>query len=116
MDGLHEELAALVFDSAAPAAVGAMRSLDLDTRLLSFVNDDVTLDVELHADGTTVVGQVVPADVRRLDVERFDGPAITAELDDLGRFRTVVPHGPIRLRGGRQARHAVDHPLTVDRR
>jgi hypothetical protein len=33
-----------------------------------------------------------------LDIERFDGSAIPAELDDFGRFRAVVPHGPIRLR------------------
>ena len=98
MDGLHEELAALVFDSAEREAVAAMRSLDLETRLLSFVNDYLTLDVELHADGTTIVGQVTPAGVERLDIERFDGSAIPAELDDFGRFRAVVPHGPIRLR------------------
>jgi hypothetical protein len=98
MDGLHEELAALVFDSAEQEQLVAMRSLDLETRLLSFVNDYLTLDVELHADGTTIVGQVTPAGVQRLDIERFDGSAIPAELDDFGRFRAVVPHGPIRLR------------------
>jgi hypothetical protein len=98
MDGLNEELAALVFDSAAEEQLVAMRSLDLETRLLSFVNDYLTLDVELHADGTTIVGQVTPAGVQRLDIERFDGSAIPGELDDFGRFRAVVPHGPIRLR------------------
>ncbi|MCU1500661.1 MAG: hypothetical protein JWM12_15 [Ilumatobacteraceae bacterium] len=98
MDGLQEELAALVFDSAAEDALVAMRSLDLESRLLSFVNDYLTLDVELHGDGTTIVGQVTPAGVQRLDIERFDGSAITAELDDFGRFRATVPHGPIRLR------------------
>lgn len=98
MDGLQEELAALVFDSAAEEQLVPMRSLDLETRLLSFVNDYLTLDVELHADGTTIVGQVTPAGVQRLDIERFDGSAIPAELDDFGRFRAAVPHGPIRLR------------------
>jgi hypothetical protein len=98
MDGLQEELAALVFDSADELAVAAMRSLDLETRLLSFVNDYLTLDVELHADGATVVGQIAPAGAQRLDIERFDGPALTAELDDFGRFHAIVPHGPIRLR------------------
>ena len=30
-----------------------MRAIDVETRLLSFVNDHLTLDVELHADGLT---------------------------------------------------------------
>jgi hypothetical protein len=98
MDGLQEELAALVFDSAAEQEVVAMRSIDVDTRLLSFVNDYLTLDVELHGDGTTIVGQVTPAGVERLDIERFDGLAIPAELDEFGRFSASVPHGPVRLR------------------
>ena len=98
LDTLHEELAALVFDSADESALAAMRAVDFETRLLSFVNDHLTLDVELHADGLTIVGQLTPAGPERLDVERFDGSAVAAEVDEFGRFRVHVPHGPIRLR------------------
>ena len=98
LDTLSEELAALVFDSADESALAAMRAVDFETRLLSFVNDHLTLDVELHADGLTIVGQLTPAGPERLDVERFDGSAVAAEVDEFGRFRVHVPHGPIRLR------------------
>ena len=95
---LHEELADLVFDSADESALAAMRAVDFETRLLSFVNDHLTLDVELHADGLTIVGQITPAGPGGLDVERFDGSSVAAEVDEFGRFRVHVPHGPIRLR------------------
>jgi hypothetical protein len=98
LDSLHEELADLVFDSADESALAAMRAVDVETRLLSFVNDHLTLDVELHADGLTIVGQLTPAGDQSLDVERFDGSSVPAEVDEFGRFRVNVPHGPIRLR------------------
>jgi len=98
LDNLHEELADLVFDSADESALAAMRAVDFETRLLSFVNDHLTLDVELHADGLTIVGQLTPVGPDRLDVERFDGSTVAADVDEFGRFRAHVPHGPIRLR------------------
>jgi hypothetical protein len=98
LDSLHEELADLVFDSADESALAAMRAVDFETRLLSFVNDHLTLDVELHADGLTIVGQLTPAGPQQLDVERFDGSSVSADVDEFGRFRVQVPHGPIRLR------------------
>ena len=98
LDSLNEELAALVFDSAEESALAAMRAVDVETRLLSFVNDHLTLDVELHADGLTLIGQLTPAGDQTLDVERFDGSSTPAEIDEFGRFRAHVPHGPIRLR------------------
>ena len=98
LDTLHEELAALVFDSADESALAAMRAVDFETRLLSFVNDHLTLDVELHADGITIVGQLTPPGDRSLDVERIDGSSIPAEVDEYGRFRADVPSGAIRLR------------------
>jgi hypothetical protein len=98
LDSLNEELAALVFDSAEESALAAMRAVEVETRLLSFVNDHLTLDVELHADGLTLIGQLTPAGDQTLDVERFDGSSVSAEVDEFGRFRAHVPHGPIRLR------------------
>ena len=98
LDTLSEELAALVFDSADESALAAMRAVDVETRLLSFVNDHLTMDVELHADGITIVGQLTPPGDRSLDVERIDGSSIPAEVDEYGRFRADVPSGAIRLR------------------
>lgn len=98
LDGLNEELAALVFDSADESALAAMRAVDVETRLLSFVNDHLTLDVELHADGLTLVGQLTPAGDDLLDVEQVDGTSVTVDVDEYGRFRAHVLQGPIRLR------------------
>ena len=98
LDSLQEELAALVFDSADESALAAMRAVDVETRLLSFVNDHLTLDVELHANGLTLVGQLTPAGDQTLDIERFDGSLVSAEVDEFGRFRAHIPLGPIRLR------------------
>ena len=98
LDSLQEELAALVFDSADESALAAMRAVDVETRLLSFVNDHLTLDVELHANGLTLVGQLTPAGDQTLDIERFDGSLVSVEVDEFGRFRAHIPLGPIRLR------------------
>jgi hypothetical protein len=98
LDSLQEELAALVFDSADESALAAMRAIDVETRLLSFVNDHLTLDVELHANGLTLVGQLTPAGDQTLDIERFDGSLVSADVDEYGRFRAHIPLGPIRLR------------------
>lgn len=101
MDLLTEELAALAFDSAGAGAAGelvAMRGPEAETRLLSFVNDHVSIDLELHADGTTVVGQLTPASETPLLVEVDHGVTIEVAADEFGRFRFTAPAGPIRLR------------------
>ena len=95
---LDDELAALVFDSQLAGT--AMRSTDTETetRLMSFVNDHVTIDVELRADGRTVVGQITPADDDELLVEVDGGDDVVTAIDEFGRFRTEVSAWPIRLR------------------
>ena len=98
MDLLTEELAALVFDSSSTDQLVSMRATEAETRLLSFVNDHLTVDVELHADGRTIVGQLSPPRNVILQVEADDGHVIEVDLDDFGRFRVVAPGGPIRLR------------------
>ena len=98
LGGVNEELAELVFDSTRDRELLAMRSVDAEARLLSFVNDHVTLDLELHADGRTLVGQVTPIGEGQLQVELFDGTNTPAETDSFGRFRVVVEPGPLRLR------------------
>jgi hypothetical protein len=104
MDLVAEELARLAFDSTASELVD-MRSAgapEADVRLLSFVNDHLTVELELHADGRTIVGvlsapsgDTVSSDVR---IESADGTAVVAPTDEFGRFRATAPTGAIRLR------------------
>jgi hypothetical protein len=98
MDLLSEELAALVFDSASAGELVAMRAPEAEARLLSFVNDHVTIDLELHAGGPAIVGQLSPPTDAELIVEVEAGDAVTVPVDEFGRFRVAVPSGPIRLR------------------
>ena len=98
MRDLEGQLAELIFDSWHQEHAGATRATATDARLLSFTTDGVTLDVELHADGTTVLGQVTPEGTHIVQLELSDGSVIDAGADEFGRFRHAVPAGPIRLR------------------
>ena len=98
MDLLTEELAVLVFDSASSADRALVRAVEAEARLLSFANDQHTIDVELHADGHTIVGQVAPPTEAPLQVESESGHVIDVPTDEFGRFRLTAPDGAIRLR------------------
>jgi hypothetical protein len=98
MDRLHEELAALVFDSASDRQLVAMRSQETQARLLSFANDHLSIDLELHADARTVVGQISPPSDGRAELEAESGEFIDLLADEFGRFRVLAPVGPFRLR------------------
>lgn len=97
---LEHELATLVFDSHLGDELALTRSGDDDTRMLSFRNERVAIDLELHGDGTTIVGQVSPADpeVTSLHVETPAGERVVADVDGLGRFRATAPDGAVRMR------------------
>lgn len=97
MDLLSEELAALVFDSASTGELVAMRGTEAEARLLSFVNDHVTIDLELLAGGP-VVGQLSPPTDAELLVEVESGDTVSVPVDEFGRFRVAPPAGPVRLR------------------
>jgi hypothetical protein len=98
MGDLDQQLAALVFDSLESSGAPALRAPGTDVRLLSFANDHMTLDVELHADGRTLVGQLTPAVVTEAVVEFDNGTEIALELDRFGRFRVSIDDGVIRFR------------------
>ena len=98
MDLLSEELAALAFDSASAGELVAMRASEAEARLLSFVNDHVSIDLELHAGAPIIVGQLSPPTDAQLLVEVEDGDPIEVVADEFGRFRVAVPSSPIRLR------------------
>lgn len=98
MGDLDQQLAALVFDSLASTGAPALRAAGTDVRLLSFANDHMTLDVELHADGRTLVGQLTPPADGPACVELDDGTEVPLELDRYGRFRVTIDDGVLRFR------------------
>lgn len=98
MDLLSEELAALVFDSSSAREMVLMRAAEAEARLLSFVNDHVSIDLELHANASTIVGQLTPPTDAVLLLEVEDGGSIEVVADEFGRFRVDAPASPIRLR------------------
>jgi hypothetical protein len=98
MGDLDQQLAALVFDSLESAGAPALRAAGTDVRLLSFANDHMTLDVELHADGRTLVGQLTPAVATGAAVELDNGSEVALDLDQFGRFRVSIDEGRIRFR------------------
>jgi hypothetical protein len=104
MSALSEELAILAFDSLVVGAAVETRATESEVRLLSFVNDHLTVDLELHADGRTIVGQLSPPTgseveaFQLLQAETADGTVIDVPTDEFGRFRVTVPVGAVRLR------------------
>ena len=93
------ELAELVFDSLLDEALVVMRTDTLvgEARTLGFAAGHHRVDIELSADGTTLLGQLAPAERTRVELETTSGSR-QAESDDLGRFRFTVERGSLRLR------------------
>jgi len=98
MGDLDRELAALVFDSLESAGAPALRATSTEVRLLSFANDQMTLDVELHADGHTLVGQLSPAPDGAATVEIDGGEDAVLDVDEHGRFRVSIDGSVFRFR------------------
>ena len=95
---LHEELATLVFDSGDALELVGMRGPAVESRLVSFVHDDVTLDLQLPADDQILLGHLHPAGEATVVVETERGTTIPAVFDEHGRFRVAVPEGALRVR------------------
>jgi hypothetical protein len=95
---ISEELATLVFDSGSERELAGMRSAGVEARLLSFVHEDVTVDLQLPGDSHALVGQITPAGDHVVVVETEDGQTIDVDADEYGRFRTAVPEGRLRVR------------------
>ncbi|MFE2279917.1 hypothetical protein ACFXAE_22315 [Streptomyces sp. NPDC059454] len=92
---LDARVAELTFDSLVDAI--PVRGATDVPRMLTFTAGEVTLDVEVTAEG--LMGQVLPPQPARVEV--LGGPQTTAPLtaDDLGRFTTATPpSGPFALR------------------
>ena len=94
---IDAELAALTFDSAtAEPALPAVRAEEASPRFLTFAGSDLTIELEIGSD--SVVGQVVPAGSGHVDACPASGPAMTAEIDEIGCFIIrPLPPSPFRL-------------------
>jgi hypothetical protein len=93
---LDDELAELVHDSRLDELVLVRHEATL-SRLLSYVSSRLGLDVELEADGRTLMGVVTPAGPADVEIET----ATTIErttADELGRFRVELAPGWCRVR------------------
>jgi hypothetical protein len=100
---LDAELAELLADSALDAeSLALARSAQATLRSMSFSAGRLTIDIEIHGEGTDrmALGQLSPAGRARIELQTADQAASTIiESDDLGRFRTKLPPaGSIRLR------------------
>jgi len=100
---LDAELAEVLADSALDSRVPALaRGAHATLRSMSFSAGRLTIDIEIHGDGTErmALGQLSPPRRARIELQSADqaAPAMT-ESDDLGRFRVKLPvAGSIRLR------------------
>jgi hypothetical protein len=102
---LDADLAELLADSALESDRLAL-ARGGEGRWLSFRADELTIDVEIQADGDTrtLLGQLSPPPAAAtLEVQFTDGTVIaTAESDELGRFRLAFDaNGNVRLRVSR---------------
>jgi hypothetical protein len=78
------ELAALAHDSATSATTAGTRAEPAVVRSLSFVAREVSIEVEVTADG--LVGQVVPPRPGVIELQGADGSAHAVPVDEAGWF------------------------------
>ena len=91
-----DELAVLVSDSLQGDGVLVRRDV-AESRLLSFATSHLTVDLEIGADGRTLMGQVMPTGRYALEVEMADS-VLQSSTDELGRFRIDLGPGWCRVR------------------
>ncbi len=100
---IDAELAELSYDSLLEDATAGVRASAAGSsqRALSFTAGDAAIEVEVDGVGATrrLEGQVVPAQVARLELHRLDASEpVTLATDDLGRFHADgVRPGRLRL-------------------
>ncbi|MFF8227568.1 hypothetical protein [Streptomyces caelestis] len=92
---LEARVAELTFDSLVDAL--PVRGAGDAPRMLTFRAGEVTVDVEVTADG--LMGQVLPPQPARIEVLSGPRPGPSFTADDLGRFTAdAPPSGPFALR------------------
>ncbi|MCT7356077.1 hypothetical protein N4P33_28575 [Streptomyces sp. 15-116A] len=92
---LDARVAELTFDSLVDAL--PVRGVTDAPRMLTFTAGEVTLDVEVTADG--LLGQLLPPGAADIEVLNGPQPGTQVRADDMGRFTTdTPPSGPFALR------------------
>jgi hypothetical protein len=92
---LDARIAELTFDSVVDAI--PVRGAGDVPRMLTFRAGEVTVDVEVTAQG--LMGQVLPPQPARIEVLSGPQPSAALLADDMGRFTTDAPlSGPFALR------------------
>ncbi len=93
---IDAELAALTFDSAAAEPAVAVRAEEASPRFLTFAGSELTIELEIGSD--SIVGQITPAGSGHVDACPAAGPAMMAEIDEIGCFIIrPLPPSPFRL-------------------
>ncbi|MEU5040003.1 hypothetical protein [Streptomyces griseorubiginosus] len=107
---LDSRIAELSFDSVVDAL--PVRGAAAAPRMLTFHAGEVTVDVELTAQG--LMGQVLPPRTARIEVLSGPRPGAPLTTDDMGRFTCEVPPtGPFALRLRTDGEVIVTDWLTV---
>jgi hypothetical protein len=94
---VEAELAALVYDSRH-SELALTRSEEAQARIVTFANDHLTIDLELLADGRTIVGELQPAEAATVALETVGQGQVAAMADEFGRFRLVSDATSFRIR------------------
>jgi hypothetical protein len=97
---IDTELAELAFDSLLDANQATLVRSSAGRRLISFKGPGLTIDVEVTntGSGREVMGQIMPPQRATVEIRHQSG-VVTAEADELGRFRSAsLRPGPMSLR------------------
>jgi hypothetical protein len=104
LSGADAELAALVADSLLDDEVMLFRHDvtmeqhgQMSDRLITFATPELHVDVDLHANGASLVGAITPAMPVNVELETA-AATVTTRSDELGRFHFDAPAGRCRLR------------------
>jgi hypothetical protein len=99
---LDADLAELLSDSALESeSLALTRGSGAPVRSVTFSTSELTIDVEIHADGEdrSLLGQLAPPRTATVEIQTVDETLPTVQTDHLGRFRATIPTGgAIRLR------------------
>jgi hypothetical protein len=95
---IDAELAELTYDSAQESlAAAGQRAEDPSVRTLTFSSAHLT--IELEATGNAILGQIVPVQTGRVEVQSGIGKSTETGVDAMGIFTIQpIPASPFRLR------------------
>ena len=95
---IDAELALLTYDSTlTSAAAASTRAESASIRALTFSSPRLTIELEVRED--SLLGQVIPAQAARIEVETRDGAETAVSSDEVGYFSIrPIPVGTFRIR------------------